>query len=76
MKTKLSVSNVAWYKNNIEEFIIFISSLGCKGIELAASMIWDEPLDATYVERMDLRGKIKDAGLQLTGLQALGLVTK
>lgn len=71
MKTKLAISNVAWYNNNIEEFITFISSLGCKGIELAASMIWDEPLDATYDERMDLRGKIKDAGLQLTGLQAL-----
>jgi len=68
---KLAVSNVSWYNNDIDDFIAFISSLDCKGIELAASMIWDEPLDSTYDERKELRRKIEDAGLQLTGLQAL-----
>lgn len=68
---KLAVSNVAWYNNNIDEFIAFISSLGCRGVELATSMIWDEPLEATNFERRELRCKIEDAGLQLTGLQSL-----
>lgn len=68
---KLAVSNIAWYNNDIDDFIALISSLGCEGIELAASMIWDEPINTTHDERLELRCKIEDAGLQLTGLQAL-----
>jgi sugar phosphate isomerase/epimerase len=68
---KLAFSNVAWYPKRIDDFMELIVSLGCRGIELAASMIWDEPVDTTYSQRANLRRKIEGAGLQLTGLQAL-----
>lgn len=67
----LAVSNVAWYHNRIDDFIGLISRLGSTGIELAPSMIWQEPVSAPYDERMQLKRKIQDAGLQLTGIQAL-----
>ncbi|MDO9036438.1 MAG: TIM barrel protein, partial [Methanoregula sp.] len=68
---ELAVSNVAWYNNRIEDFIHFISSQGLKGIELAPSMIWPEPVSAPGNERVLLQRKISDAGLRVTGIQAL-----
>lgn len=68
---KLAISNVAWYPKEIDKFIELISSLGCQGIELAASMLWEEPVDVPIKERLALRQKIEDRGLRLTGLQAL-----
>ncbi|OPY36114.1 MAG: Xylose isomerase-like TIM barrel [Methanoregula sp. PtaU1.Bin051] len=68
---KLSVSNVAWYNNRIEEFIRFVSGLGCRGIELGPSMIWPEPVLAPVSERRALKTMIADAGLDLAGIQAL-----
>ncbi len=68
---KLSVSNVAWYHNRIDEFIGFVSALGCRGIELGPSMIWPEPVLAPAGERSALKKAIADAGLELAGIQAL-----
>ena len=68
---KLSVSNVAWYNSRIDEFIRYISSLGCTGIELGPSMIWPEPVLAPIDERQTLKRSIADAGLELAGIQAL-----
>jgi len=72
---KLAVSNVSWYPYQIEGFIQLLSSLKCQGIELAASMLWEEPVDSPVKERKELRQKIEDRGLKITGLQAL-LYTK
>jgi sugar phosphate isomerase/epimerase len=68
---KLAVSNVAWRAKDIDGFLRLISSLGCEGVELAASMVWDEPADSSMAERSELRKKIEGAGLKVTGLQAL-----
>ena len=68
---KLAVSNVAWYPKEIDTFLQILSSLKCQGVELAASMLWDEPLESGLKERKKLRRKIEKAGLKLTGLQAL-----
>ncbi len=70
-KMKLAVSNIAWYPKEIDNFLRLLSSLKCQGIELAASMLWDEPVDSLTKERLELRRKIENAGLKLTGLQAL-----
>ena len=67
----LAMSNVAWYHGEIDDFLFLITSLGCQGIELAASMIWDEPVEVSSVERKAFRRKIQDTGLRLTGLQSL-----
>ena len=68
---KLAVSNIAWYPGEIDDFITLLSSLRCEGIELAANMIWDEPIDVSITKRKELRAKIEDAGLKVTGLQSL-----
>jgi sugar phosphate isomerase/epimerase len=68
---KLAISNIAWYPKQIDSFIQFISDLGCDGVELAASMIWDEPVLSSPVERRAVQKKISDAGLQCTGIHAL-----
>ncbi len=65
------MSNIAWYPGQIDDFIDLIVSVGCKGVELATSMIWDEPINASMVQRKELRKKVEDAGLKLTGLQSL-----
>jgi D-psicose/D-tagatose/L-ribulose 3-epimerase len=68
---KLSVSNVAWYQGRIDEFLGFIASLGCTGVELGPSMIWPEPVLAPAAARQGLKRSISDAGLELAGIQAL-----
>lgn len=68
---KLAVSNVCWPSKETESFIDLVAGLACDGIELAASMIWDEPVDSTPAQRTALRRRIEDAGLVVTGLQAL-----
>jgi len=68
---KLAVSNIAWHPKQIDTFLQLISSLRCEGIELAASMLWDEPVESSGRERLELRHKIEDAGLKLTGIQSL-----
>lgn len=70
-KIKLAVSNIAWYPKEIDILLQLLSSLKCQGIELAASMLWEEPIDLSVKERLELRRKIKDAGLKLIGLQSL-----
>ncbi|MBF0517052.1 MAG: sugar phosphate isomerase/epimerase [Nitrospirae bacterium] len=68
---KLAVSNVAWYPKRFESFVKLLSGLNCDGIELAASMIWDEPVDTSARDRIEVRRMIQDSGLRVTGLQAL-----
>jgi len=68
---KLAVSNIAWFPGEIDDFITLLSSLRCEGIELAVNMIWSEPIDVCITKRKELRSKIEDAGLKVTGLQSL-----
>ena len=70
---KISVSNIAWYRDpkKIESFLEFISDLGCSGLELAPSAIWNEPLESTKEDRLELRKKIENYGLNLLGFHSL-----
>ncbi len=70
-KIKLAVSNVAWYSKEIDSFLRLLTSLNCQGVELAPSMLWDEPIDSPAKEHLELRRKIEDADLKLAGFQAL-----
>jgi len=68
---KLSISNIAWYGKEIDTFLRLLSSLKCDGVELATSMLWDEPVDTPVKERLELRQKVEDNGLSIVGLHAL-----
>lgn len=68
---KLSVSNIAWNNDDLEEHLSLLHDLGCSGVELAPSCIWPEPILASTQERRNLREKIERNGLELVGFHAL-----
>ena len=44
---KLSVSNIAWGKNELKDLLYILKDNGCDGIEIAPSLIWGEPVNST-----------------------------
>lgn len=68
---KISVSNIAWGKDNLDDFIHLIKKNDCDGIELAPSLIWDEPVKSNRNERTRIRKKIKENNLDLVGFHSL-----
>ena len=68
---KISVSNIAWQKNRLEEHLDLLKHIGCDGVELAPSCIWPEPINASLAERQALEKKINRSGLKLVGFHAL-----
>ena len=68
---KLAVSNIAWDNAELPAHLVLLKALGCDGVELAPSCIWNEPVDATPDERADLKRLIADVGLDVVGFHAL-----
>lgn len=68
---KLSVSNIAWGKENFLDFLKLLKEEGCEGVELAPSLIWDEPILSSNKERLILKKQISDSGLKLVGFHSL-----
>lgn len=68
---KLSVSNIAWNNDDLDEHLFLLRDLGCDGVEIAPSCIWPEPILASTKERNVLRGKIERSKLELVGFHAL-----
>jgi len=69
---KLAISNIAWYQDKpIKDFLKLVQPLGCEGLELAASIIWEEPANAPKNSVREIRRIVEDAGMKVTGLQAL-----
>jgi D-psicose/D-tagatose/L-ribulose 3-epimerase len=68
---RLGFSNVAWYPGRTDEFLDLVGSLGVEGVELATSMVWDEPVESTPEQRRALRESVEARGMGVTGLQAL-----
>ena len=70
---KISVSNIAWYQDpkKITNFLEFISSLNCNGVELAPSAIWSEPIDSSKQDRDSLKRQIANFNLNFLGFHSL-----
>ena len=62
---KLSVSNIVWGKENFGDFLKILKNEGCDGVELAPSLIWDEPISSNKNERQELKKKYLIAVLSL-----------
>ena len=62
---KISVSNIAWGNGNFDDFINLIKENNCEGIELAPSLIWDEPINSNQNERSVIKKKLEIANLNL-----------
>lgn len=69
----ISVSNIAWYQDprKIKDFFKFISTLNCKGVELAPSAIWSEPIESSKQDRDNLKKEIKYNNLNFLGFHSL-----
>lgn len=70
---QLCLSNITWKKNknSFNEFLKFAKSIGCKGIELAPSIIWEEPILSKSAERKVIKEMIISSNLKLVGLHSL-----
>lgn len=68
---RLAVSNIAWKGDDHASRLALARSCGAEGVELAASLLWEEPAKATPAQRSEARRVVSDAGLSVVGLHAL-----
>lgn len=68
---QLAVSNIAWGADDFKGFVQLLSELECDGVELAPSLLWDDPLQALADDRQTARRMIEDVGLRLAGFHSL-----
>lgn len=68
---KLSVSNIAWEQNALEEHLKLLRDLGCDGVEIAPSCIWKEPAEASQEEISGLKALVASYGLSIPAIHAL-----
>ena len=72
---KLSVSNIAWGKNNFSEFLSILKNNKCDGVEIAPSLIWEEPTEISPQEITEFKKNLNSFNLELVGFHSL-LYTK
>ncbi len=68
---KIAISNIALDNSKLSEYLKFIKNLGCSGIELAPSIIWPEPVNASLEERKKFKKFVENQGLKIVGFHAL-----
>ena len=75
MAMKLSVSNIAWEQNKLEEHLGLLKRLECDGVEIAPSCIWREPIGVGKEEVENFKRVVSKYGLAISAFHAL-LFTK
>jgi len=68
---RLSVSNIAWQENELEEHLSLLKELGCDGVEIAPSCIWKEPVGVSSKEVESFKKIVLKYGLTIPALHAL-----
>ena len=68
---KLSVSNIAWGNEDPEGHLQLLKRLGCEGVEIAPSCIWDEPVNSTPSQQREFKKIVDNCGLVVVGLHSL-----
>jgi len=68
---KLAVSNIAWETTQMDEHLTILAELGCHGLELSPSMIWEEPINASLKELLQFKKKVNGFGLEVASLHSL-----
>lgn len=67
----VAVSNIVWAGQASEPFLDVLAEEGAKGLELAASLVWEEPVDTTSAQRASWRRTVESRGLKIIGLHSL-----
>jgi sugar phosphate isomerase/epimerase len=65
------VSNIAWEQSRLEEHLALLRDLGCDGVEVAPSAVWEEPVAAGEGEVARFKGAVAKYGLQIPAFHAL-----
>jgi sugar phosphate isomerase/epimerase len=68
---KLAISNIAWPSEQDTRVAELMSELGLRGVEIAPTVVWKKPLEATEGEIRDYRRFWNDRGIEIVALQAL-----
>ena len=71
MSIKLSVSNIAWQPDELEDHLKLLMELGCDGVEIAPSCIWKEPAHVSNDEIESLKKLISKYNLVVPAFHAL-----
>ena len=71
MPIRLSVSNIAWQQNELEDHLELLRELGCDGVEIAPSCIWEEPTNVSASEIEGLKELISRYNLVIPAFHAL-----
>lgn len=68
---KLSVSNIAWQADELQEHLKLLQELDCEGVEIAPSCIWKEPVNVNVDEISDFKKLVSRYNLEIPAFQAL-----
>jgi len=68
---KLGISNIAWPPELQPQAADLLQSLGVRGIEIAPTAVWPDPLDVAAREVTSYRRFWNDRGIEIVALQAL-----
>lgn len=68
--TRLSMSNIAWQRCD-EEAAAALAEAGLDGVEIAPTVVWDDPVTAAPAEIRRYRRWWRDRGLPVVALQSL-----
>lgn len=71
MNASLSVSNIAWSGEEAGPYLKAIKACGGHGVEIAASLVWEEPLVASSRMVASYREYVESFGLRVSGLASL-----
>ena len=71
MSIKLSVSNISWQPDELEDHLKLLMELGCDGVEIAPSCIWKEPAHVSNDEIESLKKLISKYNLVVPAFHAL-----
>ena len=71
MPIRLSVSNIAWQQNELEDHLKLLMELGCDGVEIAPSCIWKEPAHVSNDEIESLKKLVSKYNLVVPAFHAL-----
>lgn len=67
----LSISNIAWNPKEDESVVGLLNKLGIKGLEIAPTKIWPNPLDTSRVEVEKVKEQWAIKGIELIAMQSL-----
>ena len=68
---KLSISNIAWAKEDDDAVNALLSKHKYNGIDIAPSRIWSDIYNVTLEQATDFRSAVYARGLDISGMQSL-----